>query len=635
MLEKIRKSASSRIVQVLIILPLIVAFAIWGIEDMLRGFGRGDLAVVGNRTISTEEFQENYRLELDAMSRRFGRRLSAQQAQLLGVPNSVLSRMIGSAAVDQHAQSLGLTISENAVVRDIQRDPSFTDSAGNFNPDALNLVLRQSGLSEGRYIEERRRDALRSIITTPLIEAVAVPDSLLEMLHTYNNETRTVSYVVVPEKAVGEIKDPNDAALKAFYEQRKTDFKTPELRKISILFLRASDVKKTMSVADADIKNRYEENPDRFNEPEKREVEQIPFENKDAAEKALAEIKGGKDFLEVAKANNAKESDVKLGLLAKSQMIDQKIADAAFKLDANGVSDVVEGNFAPVLIRVVKIEPGKERTLDDVKDQIKTELINERIGEEVEKVVRQADDLRLSGKTPSEIAKELKLEFVEVPAVDRNGRDADGKPVPAVQGRDGRNILTTAFQGTVGVENETIELNGGGYAWVDLLEVSEEKQRAFSDVKDEVKTAWIAAERTKALRTLTDDLAKKVQDGQPLADVAKSLAEKPEVKTTKPVKRTDTVQGLPQAAIARAFSLAKGDAASVAGADGTSRLVIAVDDVTAPKPMTDEERKKLAETLGRQRSEDVLRQYLAKLRSEIDVNINTAVLNQTLGIRQQ
>lgn len=631
MLEAIRKGASSWIVKVLIIGPLILAFAVWGIEDMLRGAGPGTIAVVGDRELTPEEFQENYRLELDAMSRQFGRRLTAQQAQMLGLPDRVLSRMVGAATVDQHASELGVAIAPADIVRDIQRDPSFQNADGQFDRDALLAALRQSDLSEARFLDERRRDAMRTMVTAPLMRSVVVPPALLDTLHRYNNEQRQVSYFVLTEQQLGEIALPEENELKEFFEQRRTDFKTPEYRKITIVSLTPDIVRQTMNITDEEIEARYDENPTRFDVPDEREIEQIAFESREAAEAARREIAAGKDFMEVAKSAGAQEKDVKLGFMKKSDLIDSKIADAAFAIGKGEVSDVVEGDFATVLLRVVDIKPGKKADLASAKEQIRTELENERIGDATQALVDKVDDMRLSGSTPSEIADELRLKFQQVEAVDQTGKDPSGADV--VTGPDAQNFLRAAFQGVVGVENEVVELQGGGYGWVDILDVTKSRQEAFEDIMPKVEAAWLEAERAKRLRDMATELAAKVSNGMELADVAKEV--NASVETSQPFKRNDEVQGLPRAAVARAFTLKDGGAASVQAADGTDRIVMKLDSIVAPEPMTVEQRKNLEQALRSQRSEDALAQYLAALRQEIEVSINSRVLNQALGITEQ
>jgi len=158
MMEAIRKGASSTIVKIVIIAPLVLAFAIWGIEDMIRGSTVGSLAKVGSEEITAEEFRNTYNVRLNALSRRLRTRLTPQQSQAFGLPKSVLDQLIAAKAVDQEAQKLGLAISQDALVRDIQRDPYFHDSSGQFSQALLVQALRQVGMSEAQILEQRSRD---------------------------------------------------------------------------------------------------------------------------------------------------------------------------------------------------------------------------------------------------------------------------------------------------------------------------------------------------------------------------------------------------------------------------------------------------------------------------------------------
>ena len=47
---------------------------------------------------------------MSSISRRLGRRLTPEQAKLFGLEQRTLSRLVGAAAIDQHARELGLSI---------------------------------------------------------------------------------------------------------------------------------------------------------------------------------------------------------------------------------------------------------------------------------------------------------------------------------------------------------------------------------------------------------------------------------------------------------------------------------------------------------------------------------------------
>ena len=106
MLDAMRRGAVNWLSKILLAL-LVVAFAVWGVADVFRGYGRGTLARIGSTEISVEEYRQAYQDELASIERRMGgRRLTSEQAKLLGIEQRALSRLIGAAAIDTHARQL-------------------------------------------------------------------------------------------------------------------------------------------------------------------------------------------------------------------------------------------------------------------------------------------------------------------------------------------------------------------------------------------------------------------------------------------------------------------------------------------------------------------------------------------------
>ncbi len=75
-------------------------------------------------------------------------------------------------------------------------------------------------------------------------------------------------------------------------------------------------------------------------------------------------------------------------------MIDPKIADVAFSLEKDKYSDVVEGRFATVILRVTQIEPGVTHTLADVKDQVRDKLATEKAKNDLQNKRDEIEDSR-------------------------------------------------------------------------------------------------------------------------------------------------------------------------------------------------------------------------------------------------
>jgi peptidyl-prolyl cis-trans isomerase D len=626
MLETLRRGASSWVAKVLLGL-LVVSFAIWGVADVFRGYGQGELARVGAKEITLAEFQQAYQRELDLISRQFGRRLTPEQARAFGVDARVLSRLISTAAVDDHARELKLALSDDAVAESIRNDPMFQGPDGKFSRFALENIARQLGVGEQGLIQLRRQDELREQITGALTQGIAIPDELIKLMNDYREEKRTAQHFTIDPAVAVKLPEPDEAKLKETYEANKQQFVTPEYRKLAVLTLSVADLKKRAAVSEDEIKQVYTQEAQRFDVPEKRRILQIAFKNRAEADQAARAIAGGRSFEDVAKEAGTKASDMDLGMLARKDMIDDKIAEAAFALKKNEVSPAVEGRFATVLLKVTEIEPGKHKALSEVQGEIHDQLAEQKVGPELQKLHDQVDDLRAAGKSLQEVAKTVGLPFVEIEATSSAGRTPDGKA--ALEGPDAQQIIAAAFRGQVGVENDVVELGDGGFAWVDVLSVTEPKQRSFEETAQEVKALWRERETRQQLSELAGKLIERADQGTPLETLAAEVGGK--VETAKDFKRIGGAPGLPESAVEQAFTLAKGKAGSAETRDGKSRVIFKVIDIVPAPPPTTADRDRLSADLRRQMEGDVLSEYVAALQDRYGVSVNDAAFRRAIG----
>ncbi len=630
MLESLRRGVKGLIVQLLLGL-LIVSFAMWGIADQFVSRGQGPLARVGKTEISPEQFQQALQVEISNLSRQFGQRLTVEQARAIGIDQRVLSRLVGTAAIDTHARELGLYLSDAAIAEAIRQDPVFQGGTGAFNRDYFTEILRQNGLTEQRYFAERRSEEVRQQITETLTTGNVPSNFLIDTIHRYRGETRTIASITLDPAVAGKVEEPDEAKLKAYYEQNKRQFVAPEYRKVPLILLTDAEVRKRVEVSEKDMNELYEREKAAFSEPERRKIQQLSFPDLAAATKALEELKKASSFEEGLKALNLKDTDIDLGALAKSELIDAKIADAAFKLEKDQLSDVVVGTYTPVILRVTEIIPGKQSTFDEVKDRLRDRLAGERVSRELQDLHDRVDDARAGGGSLKDIAEKLKVPFIEIEATDRQGVTPDGKP--AIEHPEAARIVATAFEGGAGLDREAVELQSGGYAWVDVAGVTAERQKPFEEVKDAVKTAWTESERRNALSAAAQALVDRIGKGESLEDVAKSQGL--EVRLAQPVTRNQQGEGLTRAAVQRAFSLPRGGAAAVESADGQSRTIIVVRAVVDPPAPTDEQRKSLSQELSRQLQADAIGAYVNALQTRLGFTVNQVIYRRTLGLETQ
>ncbi len=630
MLEALRRGSQGILVKILLAI-LILSFAVWGVADVFTGASRNSIATIGNVEISPDEYQRAFQNELNALSYRAGRRITAEQARAFGLDQQVLNRLIGWAAVDTHTTDLKLTLSDAAIVEGLQRDPAFRGADGKYSRASVDAVMNQLNLSEAGFLRLRRQEELRRQVTGALADAVVVPEAMVDVINAYREETRTLTYTRIDPEKVVKIEPPDDAKLKETYESNKREFATQPMRKLAVLVLSVEDAKKSVTVTDEEAKAAYEHEKSNYDTPEKRRIQQISFPDKAAAEAAKKAIDAGQSFTDAATAAGAKESDIDLGLVTKNQLYDPKIREAAFALEKEKASDPVEGRFATVLLRVTAIEPGSTSTYDAVKQKVVDKITEEKARVEINKLHDEVDDGRAGGLPLKDIADRVKLTFLDIAATDRKGLTPDGKP--AIDRTDAPAIIASGFQGQVGVEQDPIELPDGGFAWVDVLSVTPATDRPYEDVKNDVKALYEKNERSRQIREFADKLIARIKAGEAMEAIATDAGGK--VETTPPLTRATTPQGIARTAVAQAFALPLGGASSTDTEDGVSRQIFVVKDITAAPPPTKEQKQRITTELKGNLENDAISAYVGSLQQKLGSSINHAAFDRLRGATTQ
>ena len=629
MLEALRRGAQTRVAKLLFGL-LVLSFGIWGVHDVFTGWGRGAIAKVGSTSISDEEFRRAYQDEIDRVSQQARQRITPEQGRAFGLDRRVLAQLIAGAAIEAHAHQLGLALSDKTIVDGVQSDPDF-QTDGKFSKANFDNLLRQIGLSERGFLDLRRKDELRAAIVRSFIAGQTIPKPLFDLMHAYNNEKRVIEWVKIDPDAVT-VADPTEAKLKELYDKDKSKYMTPEYRNVQVLMLDVDALKKHIDISDAEIQKAYEASKASYDTPEERRIQQISFKDKAAAEAALKALRdGSKSFADVAKEAGAKDTDVDLGLITKKSMIDPKIADAAFSLEKDKYSDVIEGRFADVILRVTQIQPGVTRTLADVKDQVRDKLATEKARAELQNKHDEIEDNRIAGKSLKEIAEAQKITFKEIPAVDATGLGPDGKPV--METPDLRKIISRAFAPDSNNDDAGIELSSDGYAWVNVVSTEAPKQKPFDTVKEEVKNDYLSSERHRLLEELAKKLADRVNAGTPIAAIeaeAKNTVEK-----TEPITRKTIPQSISESVVAQAFAMAKGKAGFGESPDHTTEIVFQVADIIPAPAASLTETDELNRQLQGQLANQTLTEYTEALKKRLGTTVNEAEIKSVLGVSDE
>jgi peptidyl-prolyl cis-trans isomerase D len=617
-----------RIVMAVVLGMIAVSFAIWGIGDIFRGFGRSTVAKIGSTEITTEQFRQIYNDRIQQLGRELGRPITPEQARLLRLDQQLVGQLVAEAALDQRAHQLRLNVSDAEVAKQIMKDPTFKSPTGQFDHARFEQIIRNAGFTEQRFTAEQKRLTMRREVADTVSAELAPPKTMADAQNRYDNEQRAIDYVVLDGAKAGEIPAPTPEQIAKYYDEHKSDFRAPEFRTVALLSVSPADLAKPSDVTDADAKHFYDANPNRFGTPERRRIEQIAFPNAEEAQAARARLeKSELTFEALAKERGLSEKDIDLGLVAKSGIIDRAVADAAFALKEGETSAPIKGMFGTMLVHVAKIEPENVKPFDQVAAEIKQAIATDRARGDIAAIHDKVEDERAAGSRLTEIAQKLSLKARTIDAIDRQGRDPDGKLIGDLPPA---NLISGVFNSDVGVENEPIQMTGGGYLWFDVLGVKPSRERPLDEVRAQVEERWRQDQIAERLKAKANEIVEKMKGGTSLNDVA--AAEGLNVQTTFGIKRSGNAGSMPAAVVSGMFETPKDGVGSAEGKEATERIIFHVTDISVPTfDAASTDGRKIDDAMRRAITEDLLAQYVARLQTDLGATINMDAVRRSVS----
>jgi peptidyl-prolyl cis-trans isomerase D len=611
---------------------LVISFAIWGIGDIFRGFGRNSAITVGDTEISLDRLRDYYTDQLRQLSRRVGRTLPPEQVRSLGIDRQIIGRLVAETTLDEQAKALGLGVSNEEIASRITGDPNFRGPSGQFDRMRFEQTIRDAGYTESRFVDAQRQLMLRRQVAQGLTSELHIPTTALSALNQFRNEKRTIEYLALTAAQTDDVAAPTADQLSKYYDAHKIQFRAPEYRKVTLLSLSPATLANPDSVSDADAKTFYEQHKSEFGKPEQREVKQIVFPNGEDAKAARERVDKGESFADLVKQRGLKPSDTDLGMVTKKMIIAPAIADAAFSLKPGDVSQPIEGAFGTVLLTVGKVEPGSQQSYDEVAAQIKRQLAESRAKNRIDTLRDKIEDERAAGSTLAEAGSKLGLKSRVIDAVDRSGRGPGGQPIPDLPQQP--NVPAAAFASDVGADTEALQLPGGGYLYYDVGGIKPSHERPLDEVKDQVANNWRDDEIAKRLQAKADEMVGKLKNGGTLAQLASESGL--QVQNATDLQRGKPAGFLPEKVVAAAFTTPKDVAASAEGKQATDRYVFRVTGVTDPAlDPASPEGKAIAASLTNSYADDITGEYIARLEQEFGVSLNQSLVDQVIGGTRQ
>ncbi len=625
MLQKIGKRTKT-ILGTLLFVPIIGSFLIWGISDMVKAVGVSRYAAtVGNTTISTQEFSNAYRRQLDGM-RRQGMKIDADMARQLGIGQQILRNLIERQLLLQAAHDYGIVVGDQTVAAEIQKEKSFYDDNGKFSRDKFKNLLANAGVGEQEFVSGLRGDMSIRLLLNALQASAQPPANLPRALYTLQKSIYAADVYTLPHDAMGVARAPTEAELKTFYDAHKDHYQRPEMRRGVVAVLSLKDWGENAKPSDQDLKNIYEAHKAEFTIPEERSVQFVALPDEAKAHQVAEAARGGIKLADAAAKINGAPVALKTMEDVKPGTLPADLDKTIFKLPRGETSEPVNTALGWYVMQITNIRPSATVPMARIKDKLIESWRQDRSSEDLPKLLNKIDDGIAGGSSLEEIAKTYHLQLRQLPLADQQGHGLDAA---TLTDKNTKEILAAEFKQNQGEVGNVFETSGGDYA---LLRVDEVKPTAvppLAAIHDQIVTDWKKFNQ----RQLAEDAARKLANdwrkGGNVADEAKKIGATMAARNDLSRDQAQKTQK-PATGIDRAILQADGAGTVVTAADANNEYVAKIRAIAPPPAasVTDAVLGDMRNTTSQWVKNDYTQLFLNALEKRYSVEINDKTVKQ-------
>ena len=379
-----------RLMQFLLLLLILPSFVLVGVSSYNERSSNDGVATVDGKKITQQEWESAQRRQLDQARQMMGEQFDQKLFDTPEAKQAVLDQLVADRAINAEIVRNHLTVSDAALQKAILAIQAFRKEDGTFDMDRYKAALAAQGMTPEMFDQRMRHDLAVQQLVGSVQQTAFAPRAVANRLSDINDEEREVQEQLFPAaNYVSQVKVTDDM-VKAYYDKNAALFQVPESVKAEYVVFDSAAVEKQVNVTDAEVADAYNKNKARFTTPEQRTASHILIIVKkgasaaeDAAAKAKAQSilddvrKNPNDFAKIAKAQSQDPGSAELGgdlgVVQKGVFV-KPVEDAIYGLKEGEVSGLVRSEFGYHIVKITKIVPETQKSLEEAKPEILAEL---------------------------------------------------------------------------------------------------------------------------------------------------------------------------------------------------------------------------------------------------------------------
>jgi len=508
---------------------LVVAFAVWGVNDVFTQRAGNSVLTIGDAKVTSQEFEDAFERELQTINRDQGSSITNQQAYARGMHNQVLQSLLTDTVIGIDADELGVGVNRRVARNVVKEIPSFQNElTGEFSEDKLNSLLMQNRITRKQFETDIFRSLRRQQTVPAIIGGLEAPADFATQRYNFITEQRKAEILTLTKEAVPAPAEPTEAELKAFIERNGVAFTAPEYRRVAMMRLETFDLTPDLEATDEEVRASFQYKIDlgELGSPETRTIIQITATDEDTAKEAAERLNRGDAPDDVASG---------LGFVApqtfedvrKEAILDPETAEAGFSMKKGEAKSLLGSLGTYYAVSVIEITPAVTPDFEESREELTQSVLKEKAAEMLYDITGDVENAMADGMTLEEVSAKVNWPISYYDYIDRSGKTRDEirmggfSIIPGIATDD--TLLREIFTSDLGFETDLFETSTGGYAAIRVEDIIDTKMRPFDEVKDKAVLAWKNEQIETALDELAIDLVAKARETESLSVLIESV----------------------------------------------------------------------------------------------------------------
>ncbi len=314
----------------------------------------------------------------------------------------ILQQIINNSLIEKVVSALNIKFSNDFLIEKVI-SLQFAKEEGGFDKEKFSNFLKFNNLNEKQYLKLLNIEIVASLAMQSMIFAVPTTPEMAKSRLQFLKEKRIADLLSLDQSNVKIASNFTPQELEKFYKENQESFTTSEKTVVKYLKFTAKELADNIKVAESEIEKEYKDNVNQYQSPEFRTIYHLLFDTKENAEKFTNLLKKAQGtepasdkFIKIARQEKInKNEDVVLQDARKSDMY-KEIADKAFSLKENQISEIIKTSMGYHLVAVAKIKPVATIPLAEIRSEIVNKIGSKKTEEALNKKIAEIEDLSLT-----------------------------------------------------------------------------------------------------------------------------------------------------------------------------------------------------------------------------------------------